>query len=76
MCDLYSKHQKIRVKKLYILVFIFINRIVELNNLKYVTQSEEDALNVLKDTKEKEEDYINIKLKEINNSIKVYYIYF
>lgn len=60
-----------RVKRLYILVYLFIYRITEAYNLKYVCHSEEHAINILKETKDKEEDYVSMKLKVINDLIKV-----
>lgn len=71
ICSLYTKCHKMRVKRLYILVYLFIYRITEVYNLKYVCHSEEDAINKLKETKDKEEDYVSMKLKVINDLIKV-----
>lgn len=48
-----------------------INRIVEINNLKEVADSEDDVLKLIKKTSIKAEDCKEKRLKEINEITKV-----
>lgn len=62
---------KLELKNCMFIIVTMINRIVEINNLKEVADSEDDVLKLIKKTSIKAEDCKEKRLKEINEITKV-----